>query len=318
MKIYNTLFATIGIIACLLSVPPAASAQEPTIIIANASADPGLTTTAEIRCHNVEHLLGFTITLGYDPDVVMVVGEETNPEFGMDMSVIDNNKTGDVVLGPLSIDADVTGDDVWLATVTLRADGNMGDVSALDITTDDLVNTANEPILPRTDIDGAFVVAGSAAPKPFLVSGFVFHGNGSECNGPVADISNRSDVQWQAATEDGCNYYMLMLTAGTDIDYCETLRFSAIHDEGSANVEYTVTPDDIRNGGSRLFNITIGRLPGDLNGDCEITPEDALLVLQMAVEGKYSQIADLNRDDQVTSSDALMILHGVTNQQTKI
>ena len=293
---------------------PAASAQEPTIIIANASADPGLTTTAEIRCHDVEHLAGFAITIGYDPDIVMVVDEETNPEFGMDVSVIANNKTGDVVLGTLSITADVTGDDVWLTTVTLRADGDPGDVSVLDITTDALVDTANDQIRPRTDIDGVFVVAGSAAPKPFLVSGFVFHGNGSECNGPVVSISNQSGVQWQAATDDGYNYYMLMLTAGTDIDCCETLRFSVMNGDGSASVEYTVTPEDIRNGGSHPFNITIGMLPGDLNGDCKITSEDALLTLQMAVEGEYSQIADVNGDDQVTSLDALMIFQAATNR----
>ncbi|RZN36775.1 MAG: hypothetical protein EF813_06350 [Methanosarcinales archaeon] len=313
MKICQVLFVTVVIAVCLPGTLPAASA-EPTIIIANASADPGLTTTAEIRCHNVEHLLGFTITLGYDPDVVMVVGEETNPEFGMDMSVISNNKTGDVVLGPLSIDADVTGDDVWLATVTLRADGNPGDVGVLNITTDALIDTANDQIEPRTDIDGAFVVAGSAAPKPFLVSGFVFHGDGSECNGPIVSMSNQSGVQWQATTNDGCNYYWLLLTAGTDIDCCETMRFSALHGDGSASAKYTVTPEDVRNGGSRLFNITIGSLPGDLNGDCEITSEDALLTLQMAVEGEYSQIADVNRDDQVTSLDALMILYEAANR----
>ncbi len=244
----------------------------------------------------------------------MVVDEETNPEFGMDLSVIANNKTGEVVLGPLSITADVTGEDVWLATVTLRADGNSSEQSVLNITTYALVNTANDQILPRTDIDGVFVVAGSATPKPFLVSGFVFHGDGSECNDPVVSISNQSGVQWQAATDDDYNYYMLMLTAGTDIDCFETLRFSVMQGGGSASVEYTVTPEDIRNGGSRPFNITIGMLPGDLNGDCKITSEDALLILQMAVEGKYSQIADVNGDDRVTSLDALMILHEAADQ----
>ncbi|RZN36773.1 MAG: hypothetical protein EF813_06340 [Methanosarcinales archaeon] len=160
-NIHKMLLATIGIVICLLGMIPAASA-EPTIIIANASADPGLTTTAEIRCHDVEHLRGFTVTLRYDPDIVMVVGEETNPEFGMDMSVIASNKTGKVVIGPLSIDADVTGADVLLATVTLRVDGNPGEESVLDITTGALIDTANAQIEPRTDIDGVFTVTGEA------------------------------------------------------------------------------------------------------------------------------------------------------------
>ena len=309
----GTLLVAVGIVVCLLSMLPAASA-EPTIIIANASADPGLTTTAEIRCHDVEHLMAFTIGLEYNPDVVMVVDESVNPDIGTDASVIGNNKTGEVFLMAFGANTDVTSADVLLATVTLRADGNSSEQSVLDITTNALVNTANDQIRPRTDIDGVFVVAGSAAPKPFLASGFVFHGDGSECNGPIVSISNQSGVQWQAATDDGYNYYMLMLTAGIDIDCCETLRFSVMNGDGSASVEYTVTPEDIRNGGSHPFNITIGMLPGDLNGDCKITSEDALLTLQMAVEGEYSQIADVNGDDQVTSLDALMIFQAATNR----
>jgi len=318
LKIYQVLFAAVGIMVCLLGMLTAASA-EPTIIIANASADPGLMTTAEIRCHDVEHLAAFTITLEYNPDVVMVVDETTNPDMGANASVVANNKNGTVILSAFGMDTDVTSADVLLATVTLRADGNPGEESVLNITTNALVNTANDQIQPRTDIDGAFFVAGSAAPKPFIVSGFVFHGDGSECNGPVVCISNQSGMQWQAATDDSCNYYMLMLTTGTDIDCCETMRFSTIiHGDGSASAEYTVTPEDIRNGGSGLFNITIGSLLGDLNGDCEITSKDALLTLRMAVECDYSQIADVNGDDQVTSLDALMILYGAANQQTKI
>ena len=38
------------------------------------------------------------------------------------------------------------------------------------------------------------------------------------------------------------------------------------------------------------------------------TPADALIALQMAVRGDYSEEADVNRDDKVTSLDALMIL----------
>jgi len=47
---------------------------------------------------------------------------------------------------------------------------------------------------------------------------------------------------------------------------------------------------------------------GDLNGDGVITPTDAVIALQMAVRGGYSEDVDVNGDHRVTSLDALMIL----------
>ena len=47
---------------------------------------------------------------------------------------------------------------------------------------------------------------------------------------------------------------------------------------------------------------------GDLNGDDRITPADAVIALQMAARGEWSEDADVNEDDRVTSLDALMIL----------
>jgi hypothetical protein len=44
------------------------------------------------------------------------------------------------------------------------------------------------------------------------------------------------------------------------------------------------------------------------------TPVDALIALQMAVRGEYSEEADVNRDDKVTSLDALMILQAAAGR----
>ena len=160
-KIYE--FVAVGMILCIFSIVPAVSAQATTVTIADASADHGLTTTTEIRAYNVEHLRGFTITLGYDPTIVMVVDEEINSIFGMDASVIASNATGSVILGSLSMDADVTSDDVLLATVTLRADGDPTEQSTLNITVDALINTTNQQIQPRSETDGTFTVSGLPA-----------------------------------------------------------------------------------------------------------------------------------------------------------
>jgi parallel beta-helix repeat protein len=50
------------------------------------------------------------------------------------------------------------------------------------------------------------------------------------------------------------------------------------------------------------------QLLGDLNGDDKITSADAVIALQMAVRGEYSEDADVSGDYRVTSLDALMIL----------
>ena len=47
---------------------------------------------------------------------------------------------------------------------------------------------------------------------------------------------------------------------------------------------------------------------GDLNDDGVITPADAVIALQMAVRGEYSEDADVSGDHRVTSLDALLIL----------
>ena len=152
------LFAAVGMV-CLLGILPLAAAQTATVTIADASANHGQTTTAEIRAYNVTNLTGFTITLEYDPAVVMVIGETINSIFGANVSVISNNTNGSVILGSVSMDADVTSADVLLATVTLRADGTAAEQSTLNITVDALINATDAQILPRSETDGTFTVS---------------------------------------------------------------------------------------------------------------------------------------------------------------
>jgi len=52
-------------------------------------------------------------------------------------------------------------------------------------------------------------------------------------------------------------------------------------------------------------------MPGDVNGDGVLTTADAVLALQIAVNGEYSDVADVNGDDAVTSIDALMIMQAI-------
>ena len=51
---------------------------------------------------------------------------------------------------------------------------------------------------------------------------------------------------------------------------------------------------------------------GDLNGDNEVTPADAVIALQFVVSGEYNPVADVSDDNRVTSLDVLMILQAAS------
>jgi parallel beta-helix repeat protein len=76
-------------------------------------------------------------------------------------------------------------------------------------------------------------------------------------------------------------------------------------DENTCNTTY-----NYNDGGTTgcTYSCSTQQPLGDLNGDDKITPADAVIALQMAVRGEYSEDADVNGDRRVTSLDALMIL----------
>jgi len=57
---------------------------------------------------------------------------------------------------------------------------------------------------------------------------------------------------------------------------------------------------------NRLINVTSPR--GDLHHNGVITYADAVIVLEMAARGEWSEEADVDGDDVVTSLDALMVI----------
>ncbi len=63
-----------------------------------------------------------------------------------------------------------------------------------------------------------------------------------------------------------------------------------------------------------LFETKSPSLKGDVNGDGEVTPADAVIVLAMVARGEQSTEADLSGDGRVTSLDALMILQAAAGK----
>jgi PKD repeat protein len=83
--------------------------------------------------------------------------------------------------------------------------------------------------------------------------------------------------------------------------------------EGYYVVSLTVTDDKgVASSMNRLITVTSPR--GDLNHDGVITSADAVIVLEMAARGEWSEEADVDGNDVVTSLDALMVIGDATKQ----
>ena len=62
--------------------------------------------------------------------------------------------------------------------------------------------------------------------------------------------------------------------------------------------------------------LSLGTAPekGDLNGDGEITAEDVIIALQIAVSGGYRSAADMDENGYVNVLDARVILQAVVDR----
>jgi len=104
------------------------------------------------------------------------------------------------------------------------------------------------------------VLAQPTPTTPFVIHGYVFYEDGSECKNPMINITNlNSGAEWQAETTPSSNYYQLVLVNGTDVNASDMLLFDVkSHDESQLNIaSHKVTSEDTNRGGVFDFNITL-------------------------------------------------------------
>ena len=197
-----------------------------------------------------------------------------------------------------------------LSTITFQVIGEEG-ISQLNLGDLNLALLYPAPPefdqIPTTLKNGRVGVAQTQS--PFVIRGYIFNEDCSDCNNPAVNITNMDmGVEWMAKTNETSNYYQLTLSSCADVVAGDIIRFDATSPDGSQSndLDHTVTLDEVNAGGFK-YNATLD-LPGDVNGDGEINSADAAIALRMAVCGDYNTIADVNHDNSVTSLDALMIL----------
>ena len=149
-----------------------------------------------------------------------------------------------------------------LAKIRFKVIGNYG-ISGLRFEVVKLVAPPpNETSLPppiQAQINNGSVEIAQPS-TPFLINGYVFYENDTACNNPRVNITNLNrNKEWRAETNESYNYYQCMNTSCTDIAAGDVLQFEVTSPYGcQLNItNYTITADDIANGGLFNFNISL-------------------------------------------------------------
>jgi len=88
-------------------------------------------------------------------------------------------------------------------------------IGELRLDKDKLTKPDAQPILNVTINNGTVENTDLQPLSPFVVQGYVFYENGSECNKSNINITNlNTSDEWQAETSPTSNYYQLVLRYG--------------------------------------------------------------------------------------------------------
>ena len=314
---------TILFVAICLFIAPAQAAQM-SVEPAYQEVVQGDNITIDIKVYPEESAVyGASYTLHFDNTLLTATTQAKGPFLTHDGAISNiykdeiNNTIGEIIYAETrtGATAGVTDPGV-LATITFQVIGE-GGVCSLNVSDLDggLLYSISGSI--PTDINNGSVELLMPS-APFLIHGYIFYENGTPCNNPSVNITNLNrSKEWAAATNESSNYYRIMLSSGADLITGETLQFNVASPDGcQSNVtEHIVTQTEVDAGGFG-YNIMLEFLPGDVNGDGELTSSDAVIALQMAVCGEYDCMADVNHDNSVTSLDALMIMQAAVEHIT--
>ncbi len=160
----NKGFVCAGLMALSLLVMtamPACAQQGITVSIGNVSLPPQASTTIPIMItsETAQNVGSARINLTYDPGVVQVTGVEGNESFDFFASnIID----GTVSMAGMNWTYLTT--PIKFADVTVKAVGNPGDYTPLNLTINELKDEVGRPIYPREESNGSVSITALAVP----------------------------------------------------------------------------------------------------------------------------------------------------------
>ena len=137
------------------------------VSIQNVSIKPGENTTIPIMIYNVIGVKGATINLTYNASVVHVI-DFGNSDFNFEVYSDVNNTAGYFLYAIANVPTGLTGD-ITFIEVTLKAVGNTGDQSPLNLAVLSLNDGTGPDSIPRTAENGTFTILDTTPPTITLV-----------------------------------------------------------------------------------------------------------------------------------------------------
>jgi len=256
-----TLFIAMMLVPMIAGSGSSSIASATTVSIGDLTCDDGGTVTAEVMLKDVQNYGTGTINIAYNPTIVHVTGVAGNTN----STLVTHNE--DNTAGVVTISAWNTGGvsgDIAFASVTFKAVGTGSTPLGLDVTK--LRDTSMTTPIPFEVANGSITVsggnAGTGPQLPFVIDGHVTGSDGNPCSSLSVKITNaNTGASWDAGTNAGSSYYVLVLGMPADINSGDVLQFSVTCGSDSSTTDRTIATDDIAAGG--IFNFDISFAQGD-------------------------------------------------------
>jgi hypothetical protein len=190
---------SIFVLALLALVLPALAAPVAEVVISDASAYPMETTSLSIiTINNAENVGVVDLNLRYDPSVVMVINV-TGVDFDVTIPNLEHKSNGSVRMGAYQTNNSGLNDTITIANVTLKAMGNPGGISPLNIIVNEFkYATPQGTTINYTITNGTFtIISPGVTPTPTPTPS---NGGGDGGGGDGAFIPTPSPIPTSAST----------------------------------------------------------------------------------------------------------------------
>ena len=156
----------IALLVVLISLTLALPSQASEVSIGNVSANPGDVIEVPIMIDSITDLGSADLNLTYNSSVVIAV-DVTRGDFDVTISNLEHNRSGLVRIGAFQTEKPGLNGSVIFALVKLKAVGNLGEISPLNISVNTLKDATNEcNNISHTITNGTFTIKPSAGPTP--------------------------------------------------------------------------------------------------------------------------------------------------------
>ena len=296
--------ASLAIVLSLLCLLPAGVSAQAVVAIENASALPNATTTANVTAYNVTNLGNFGITVTYDPSVVNVTNVTGGPGVGnFRWERISDGKVRFYTMNIFDIPS-LSGN-VTLATLTLRAVGDLGNTCSFNLEIVQLFDNEGNPI-PAISKNGTFKIVDTEPPLIEFIAPTPENGTKINVNyvNITVNVADPSGVSVVLLNWNGVNETMSMIANNT----------WSINKTNLSDGVYTfkVYANDTAGnlGVSETRVVIVSMLPriGDMNGDGEVNFDDVIALAKHIYFGTpvYDD-PDVNGDGEVNFDDVIAL-----------